>query len=308
VTATVVAFDPLKDKSYAATRLGRSVADFLAWMELGGAADRTLDQYERDLSRACLMWPDKSIEDISDDDMLHVAKQFKPAERRVRVAAYKSFFKWAVRRRMIVANPCDPLPDMRQAKKKVYDLFTAAEVELLCGLPTPDGPLLRIMFDTGSRKADCRHLQVRHFRTEPEPGAFVFDMRKGGKESLIPATLRVAHAVNDLILLEGLEPKDYLWYGVQANDTHRKVTRHHPVVDGTFHRWWVRCIEEAGVRYRNPHMTRHTFATNWLRNRGRLDTLQLILGHASLNTTSDLYGHLDMTDVELDMRLIEGRA
>jgi len=35
-------YDPLQDKSYAATRLGRSVVDFLAWMELGGAADMAM--------------------------------------------------------------------------------------------------------------------------------------------------------------------------------------------------------------------------------------------------------------------------
>ena len=35
--SAVVAFDPLRDKTYQSTRLGRDVADFLAWMELGGA-------------------------------------------------------------------------------------------------------------------------------------------------------------------------------------------------------------------------------------------------------------------------------
>jgi len=306
--AAGIGFDPLKDKSYAATRLGRSVVDFLAWMELGGAADRTLDQYERDLSRACLMWPDKPLEQFTDDDMLHVAKQFKPGERRVRVAAYRSFFKWALRRRLIHLNPCDALPELRTAKQKVYDLFTETEREMLCGLPSPDGALLTIMFETGARKSDCRHLQARHFRTDPAPGAFAFLDGKGGKDRLVPATMRAAQAVNELILLEGLAPKDYLWYGVRANATHTKIVRDHPVIDGTFHRWWERCIAAAGVRYRNLHLTRHTFATNWLRNGGRLETLSVILGHASIRTTFDLYGHLDMTDVELDMRLIESRS
>lgn len=73
-------------------------------------------------------------------------------------------------------------------------------------------------------------------------------------------------------------------------------------------RWWRSCLETAGVRYRNPHLARHTFATNWLRGGGRLETLKLVLGHASFATTSDLYGHLDTTDVLADLALIEGRA
>jgi len=46
---------------------------------------------------------------------------------------------------------------------------------------------------------------------------------------------------------------------------------------------------------REHHMS--SLATNWLRKGGRLETLSLILGHASIRTTFDLYGHLDTTDV-----------
>jgi integrase len=55
----------------------------------------------------------------------------------------------------------------------------------------------------------------------------------------------------------------------------------------------------------DPHLTRHTFATRFLRRRGRLETLQLILGHESIQTTADLYGHLDMRDVALDLGLLQ---
>jgi integrase len=52
-------------------------------------------------------------------------------------------------------------------------------------------------------------------------------------------------------------------------------------------------------------MTRHTFATRWLRRRGRLETLSVVMGHASIKTTFDLYGHLDRRDVGRDLILIE---
>jgi hypothetical protein len=59
------------------------------------------------------------------------------------------------------------------------------------------------------------------------------------------------------------------------------------------------------VRYRNPHLTWHTFATRFLRNRERLETLQLELCHESIQTTADLYGHLDIRDVALDLGLLQ---
>jgi hypothetical protein len=46
-------YDPLLDKSYRETALGPDVLAWLDWLELGGAAARTLDQYERDLSVLC---------------------------------------------------------------------------------------------------------------------------------------------------------------------------------------------------------------------------------------------------------------
>ena len=124
--AAPVRFDPLRDKSYQSTRLGRDVADFLAWLELGGASPRTLDQYERDLARGALMFSEKGLADLSDGDMLHIAKRFKPGERRVRVAAWRSFYRWAKRTRRTTFNPTEALPDLRQRKQPVIDVFSEA--------------------------------------------------------------------------------------------------------------------------------------------------------------------------------------
>jgi hypothetical protein len=62
-------------------------------LELGGAVSRTLDQFERDLSRGCLMFPSKDTTGLDDGDAVQIAKSFKPGERRVRVA-WRSFYKW----------------------------------------------------------------------------------------------------------------------------------------------------------------------------------------------------------------------
>jgi integrase len=74
---------------------------------------------------------------------------------------------------------------------------------------------------------------------------------------------------------------------------------------GSFAVWWRGCLEAAGIRYRNPHTARHTFATRWLRRGGRLETLSLVMGHASIGTTHDLYAHLDTSDILIDVALID---
>jgi integrase len=307
VTAQAVEFDPLRDKSYRATRLGGDVADWLAWFELGGAAPRTLDQYESDLARGCKMFPLTPLGQWGERELLHVAKSFGPKERKPRMAAYRSFFKWARMSRRIDHNPCEILPSFKQPRKRVFDVFTDAEIAALTGLPDRDGTLMQMMFDAGPRRGDCCAFRFRHWRSDATPeapyGVLVFLGGKGGKDRVVPSTEAVARKLSELQILDGLGRDSYLWY--MRPGGRAKILRERPLGTASFNKWWHRSLDDAGVRHREPKMARHTFATRYLRNRGRLETLRLLMGHESIQTTSDLYGHLDMRDAALDMGLIQ---
>jgi integrase len=112
-------------------------------------------------------------------------------------------------------------------------------------------------------------------------------------------------AVNDLLFMEHLEPNEYLWYIRPGGGRLQCST---PIGKGSFAVWWSRCLAEAGVRYRNPHTARHTFATRWLRRGGRLETLSLVMGHANIATTHTLYAHLDTSDILIDVARIDSLA
>ena len=51
----------MRDNRYQQTALGPSVVEFLTYMKLGGKAERTLEQYEHDLARGCLLYPEVSL-------------------------------------------------------------------------------------------------------------------------------------------------------------------------------------------------------------------------------------------------------
>ncbi|MCF7924532.1 MAG: tyrosine-type recombinase/integrase [Candidatus Izimaplasma sp.] len=54
-----------------------------------------------------------------------------------------------------------------------------------------------------------------------------------------------------------------------------------------------------------PHKWRHTFATNYLRSGGNLETLRILMGHSNLKTTQR-YLHLSRTDIMTEYKQIMG--
>ncbi len=52
-----------------------------------------------------------------------------------------------------------------------------------------------------------------------------------------------------------------------------------------FHEWWVRVVKAAGVRYRKPHLTRRTLATDLLDTGAELYMVKEVMGHSSTRTT-----------------------
>jgi integrase len=148
-----------------------------------------------------------------------------------------------------------------------------------------DRALMALLIDAGLRKGEARALQVRRLKLDAREVVIVGG--KGDEDRIVPMTARLGRLVEELLFLERLDPQDYLWYSRPGGGRPQRGRR---IAETTFVRWWQDCLKEAGVRYRNPHTTRHSFATRWLRRGSRLETLSIVMGHASIRTTFDLYG------------------
>lgn len=309
-----VDFDPIRDKSYRDAALGPDVAAFLAWFDLGGASPISVENYERALAVVCRMYPNTPIDEITDTQLSQVFRRFPARSRRVRVAPYKQFFKWARQTRRIVENPMELIPDVKKPPRRKPEVFTEAEIDALLELDIVDSAPLAVMFDAGLRRAECCALQLRHCL--PTSGYVKVIAGKGDKDRRIPMTPRLRTKLDELEVLEGLSREDHVFYATLANaHTKKRVRRFDArntrngtelgVGEGTFARWWRRVLEDAGVRYRNPHVARHTFATNWRRRGLGIDDIAVVMGHTSSAITSELYAQITVEDVALRMALIE---
>lgn len=302
MTATAaIGYDPLRDIRHRDAKSARDQADWLAWLELGGHRPRTLRDYEWATARLLRALPARGFDEFTASDIAHVLRSFPPAGRRTKKAAYDSWFKWGRKTRRITVNPMEELPTIAREPQRVIEVFTDAEIAALTGLPENDGDLFLILFDAGLRRGEARQLQVRDCHSGD--AELVIRDGKGGKGRLVPMTGRLVQRLSDWFLLDALRPRDHLW---PTRPGGYYLQRRKPMGDTSFITWYSRCIEDAGVRYRNPHVTRHSFATRWLRRGGRLETLSRAMGHSSIRTTADLYAHLDLTDLRRDLALVEG--
>lgn len=300
----VVQFDPLKDKTYRRARLGPDVAAFLAWFELGGASPISVDNYERALAVLCRMYPATPLSEITDAQLAQVFKRFPTRSRRVRVAPYRTFFKWARQTRRVKENPMELLPLIRRQPRRKPEVFTDAEVDALLTLDVLDSAPLAVLFDAGLRRAEAIALQLRH--CQPGSGYVKVIDGKGGKDRRVPMPTRLEEKLATLEILNGLGAKDHIFYKVFANGSGaRRVDRVTPIGEGTFSRWWRRCLDDAGVKYRSPHVARHTYATTWRRKGLAADDLAAAMGHESVRTTIDLYEQIEIEDVARRMALLE---
>lgn len=299
---TVVEFTTLRDSRHRSARAAREVSDWLSWLELEGKAPRTISDYEWAVARLLRTFPDKQLAEFTDGDLAQVLRTFPARSRRERQQAFKSLFRWARRTRRIAENPMEFLPEIRRQGQRAIDVFTDMEIAALTALEDGDGDLFLILFDTGLRQSEARNLRVRdcHLGTSE----LVVLRGKGDKDRVIPMTARLVQRLSEWFLLDGLAPDDYLWPTRPGGYYLRRTT---PMGETSFKAWYKRSLATAGVRYRKPHTTRHTFATRWLRMGGRLETVSRALGHASIRTTADLYAHLDLRDLRVDLAIIEGR-
>ncbi len=75
--------------------------------------------------------------------------------------------------------------------------------------------------------------------------------------------------------------------------------------DTALHRWWHARLDRAGVKHLPMHSARHTAITDIVRDTGNLKAAQVFAGHASIQTTADIYAHLDLADLRDTLRAVE---
>lgn len=275
---------------------------WLDWLAMSGAAERTVDGYRRITGKFLERWPELAFDEISEEHLIGYIEDAKPCSRQQRRSAFQNWLTWATRNKRLEHNPMRFVPTYKQAPREPIEVFTDDEVKKLCALRAPDGTLMAILFGTGIRKSEARHLQVKHFDLQ-NAELNVVKGAKGGSAGVVPISGHLVNRVRRYIALDKLGPDDYLWYGHPGGSYARRHGK--PLSDAGLHKWWVSRVEKAGVPYRNLHNTRHYFATRWRRKGLPLDDVSDALRHADVRTTRKIYVHTNAIDTRRRMKEVD---
>jgi site-specific recombinase XerD len=143
--------------------------------------------------------------------------------------------------------------------------------------------ILMVLYATGIRRTEASLLKVSDVDSE----RMVIHVRqgKGSRDRDVPMTAKLLEALRDYWRWK--RPKYYLF---PSTEGHRGIEQ--PISDHTI---WYICSEaakRAGINKRiGAHTLRHSFATTLMESGADLRTIQLLMGHASLEHTT-VYLHL----------------
>ena len=266
------------------------------WIEEGLAAN-TLAAYRRDLTLLA-GWlareRGRALVDASETDLReyavarHAGSAATSANRRLTV--FRRFFRWAMREQLRDSDPTLKLDAARQALR-VPKSLSEAQVEALLAAPDVETPLglrdramLELLYASGLRVSELVALQT--VRMSFSEGTLHVS-GKGSKERLVPFGEEARGWIERYVR----EARAAI-LGGRASDALFVTARGGPMTRQMFWKLIKAHALAAGIAVPlSPHTLRHAFATHLLNHGADLRTVQMLLGHADISTTT-IYTHV----------------
>ena len=207
-----------------------------------------------------------------------------------RLSSIRTFFRYATSQNIIACNPVEDL-ESPKLEKKVPCSLTYEQVTKLFDQPDctsylgfRDRVIMELLYSSGLRVSELVALN----RSDFDPSSLLIKLKgKGKKERIVPITKNAS---------------EWILSYLNHAERHQDIEGHTAEVDtqaiflnklGT--RLTLRSVDRNFDKYLKasglaakvtPHTIRHTIATHWLENGMDLKTIQVILGHSSLATTT----------------------
>jgi site-specific recombinase XerD len=279
---------------------------FLEYIEIErGRAVKTIENYDRYLSRYFEQMQIKSVSDITEQNVRDFrlwlnrqkgtkADSMKRRTQNYYMIALRAFLKF-LRKRDIDAISPEKI-ELAKLPERQIDLITSAELERLMQAPGEayaketdahkkttylrDKAILELFFSTGLRISELCALNSDLDLSRDELSV----RGKGEKVRVVFLSPTAKEAVRDYLKARK-DMEEALFVDGRPGAPHRITPR-------DIQRHLKAYTARAGITGRvTPHTLRHAFATDLLSNGADIRSVQQLLGHASINTTQ-IYTHI----------------
>jgi site-specific recombinase XerD len=255
----------------------KSLPRFIRWHKSMGHSAKTISYYTTTLEAFTTFLKQHSYPTAVDE--LHVDfvrewveqqqdKELSDATIATRITALKAFSKWLVSEEWL---PKDPFTRLKVPKvaDKPKDILTPQAVDKLlitCGNHTVNGlrdrAIILLLYSTGVRANELTSLCI----TDIDYARSLIHIRKGkgGKYRLVPLGVKVDRAI-ERYLAKRIEGEQH---------PHLFLTDEGSPFNYVALRQMLRRRSEKAQVHAHPHLFRHSFAVQYLRNGGKLETLR----------------------------------
>ena len=269
-----------------------SFVDYLR--SIRGASEHTIRGYSTDLrSFGMYLAPsDAAPPDLQSIDRAMI-RGFVIAERgrdvtKRSVARYlsslRSFFRYCLRQKRIDQNPMDAV-DSPKLDRPVPHSLSYAHVERFFALPDVttlmgfrDRTIMELFYSSGLRVSELAGLN----RADFDQNELLLLVRgKGKKERIVPVTENAAQWMCQYLVHPERLPIQQDEQAIFLNRFGKRLTTR------SIDRLFADYLTKGGFADTiTPHVIRHTIATHWLEQGMDLKTIQVLLGHSSMATTT----------------------
>ncbi|MEY3954300.1 MAG: site-specific recombinase XerD [Pseudomonadota bacterium] len=266
------------------------------WLEAGLSA-ATLSSYRSDLNRL-QEWlhvePHHTLLNCTDVDLLgfmaHHHANTKATTANRRLSVFKRFYRWALREQLVDCDPTLKLLTARQPMR-VPKTLTEAQVEDLLQAPAlntalglRDRAMMEMMYASGLRVSELVNLRMHHVSVNDR---VLRIMGKGNKERLVPYGEAAHHWLKQYLD----DARSDILRGQVSDDvfvTARGSAMSRVMFWNLIRKYALACGIHSPL---SPHTLRHAFATHLLNHGADLRSVQMLLGHSDISTTT-IYTHV----------------
>ncbi len=294
-----------------ATEIDNIKRQFLEYLEIEkGSSLKTVENYERYLTRFFEFGKIKSVKDITDDNIrefrLFLNRQagvkvrgqmsatMKKNTQNYYLIALRVFLKYLMKRDIKALSP--ERIELAKIKERSLDLISNEELErMMKGAEKNlrDRAILELFFSTGLRVSELASLNRDLDLSKDE-----FSIRgKGEKIRVVFLSDNAKEAVRSYLKNRKDMEEAMFIREVNFGDKKKKSVTLNRLTTRSIERLVKHYAIKAGISKKvTPHVIRHSFATDLLSNGADIRSVQMMLGHSNIATTQ-IYTHV--TDKQL---------